>query len=138
MKTLFFALVIGFSVFAQAAQLEAIVSCNCSQWVYGKNGMTLVRAHAGILTMPVLSADVTKRILTQKFAQADNTMLGYASITPGFAKVMTRGSIFAEGDSIMESVAERCKTIAAEDAGYVNCAVSITFPINEEAREQAK
>jgi hypothetical protein len=140
LKKFVFAIVMGFSGLAQAAQLDAMVSCRCSQWVLGKDGeMALVAAHAGVSTEVPLSAEMTSRLVNQKFSQSSNTKLGYASVTPGHAKAMGyAASIFADGGQAAEFISQQCKKIAANDEGYANCAVSITYPINDEARRLAK
>ena len=139
MKHLIMTLVLASSVFAQAAQLEAVVSCNCSQWKQGRKGdMVLVPAHVGGLQIPKLTEQFSHRLLTEDFAQDENTQQGFFSITPSFAKLLINGSsIFAEGDNATAYITQQCKLIA-QDEGYTNCAVSITFPINERALQSAQ
>ena len=140
MKTVIASLVIVFSCFAQAKHLKAWVSCNCTQWVRGTNGgMSLVTAPIGVAQMPELSEAFSTQLVTYGYEQSETTKAGYASVTPAFAKLLGNGtSIFERGDSAIDYVNQECKKIAASDDGYTNCALSITFPINEQAKELVK
>lgn len=137
MKTVLTTFIFLSSLIAHAKPLEAWVSCNCSQWVRGHDGeMALVTANIGLGGMPKLSESFSNRLATQAFSQKVQTQTGYASVTPGVAKLFGNGSsIFSDGDGAIDSIVKLCKNYAVIDEGYTNCAVSITFPINEKAKE---
>lgn len=135
---LFFALLSP--LMAQAGQLEATISCNCAQWTQSKNGeMVLTKAPTGVAQMTKLSEQLSSRLLNNQFAQDLSTQQGFATVTPGFIKLMGNGvSSFADDGRALNYISRECKKIAASDEGYVSCAVSVTFPINDNARALGK
>lgn len=137
MKTFIATFIIASSCIVYSKPLEALVSCNCSQWVMGKNGgMVLATSAVGTTTIHQISEKFSNELVNLPYSQKETTKTGYESVTPGFAKLLGRGSsIFSKGDSVIDFVSNECKKISARDEGYINCAVSITFPINENAKE---
>ena len=137
MKTI---LVLGLILpfFANAKPLEAEVNCSCAAWIKDKNGeMSLKTAHTGMSVFPILSDELSGRLLKNRFYQEAEGKEGYATVTPGFLKLLAK-TPFIQGDEVLKNASESCKQMAASDEGFTNCAVSITFPINENAKKLAQ
>ena len=101
--------------------------------------MTLVKAGTSLWQAAKLSEEFSKRLATERFEQSEKTKTGYASITPKFAQDLGYESpFFAKDKKYLEQFVQQCKDIATNDAGLTNCAVSITFPINEQAKKMAE
>jgi len=118
---------------------EAVLNCSCQTLVRSETGMKTVYAQVGFGMHGRMSDEFLIKLANEKWAQNQQTKLGYATVGISFLKLTGTKKFFSHGEDseTFDYAISECKKLR-DDPTYLGCALTVTFPINDNAKKGLK